>query len=59
MPGQQVSQRRPAALVGHMQQINAGLLLEQFADQVRQTATAGGRVGNLTRLRFGQLQKVI
>ena len=56
--GQHIGQRRCAALVRHMQQLDAGIAGEQLAGEMVRRAEAGRRVGELARLAPGQRDHV-
>ena len=51
--GDQVGQRRRAALVGHMRHLDAGHRLEQFGRDMRGAAEPGRAVEQFARLRLG------
>ena len=55
---QHIGQRLGRAFVGHMQQVGAGLQLEQLARQVQAAAHAGRRTGQLAGLGPGQRQQL-
>ena len=54
LAAEQVGHERPAALVGDVDDLGAGQVLELGADQVLRRPVAVGAVGQLAGLRLGQ-----
>ena len=58
LSAQRVGDHRAAALVGHMDHVDARLRLEQLGAQMRQAAAAGRAVRQLARIGLGVLHQL-
>ena len=54
LPANQIGHRRRAPLIGHMDDVNAGTLLEQFRGQMLNRAGTARTVGQLAGLGAGE-----
>ena len=57
--GQQVVERVGAAAVGHVQDVDAGAVLQHLDAQLRRRAEAGRAVGQLARVLLGVLDQLL